>query len=101
MVNCLSCNKPLRSIGLNRKNGRLFVSGENNNEDWKNRKYHKKCWKEKQNSIMYDFIRKENELKRLEEENELLRNTFARLEIKKENKKDEDKFENDKITITF
>jgi hypothetical protein len=36
---CQCCNKPLKIIGVLRKNG------SNNYEDYKERKYHKKCYK--------------------------------------------------------
>lgn len=36
---CQHCNKPLKIIGILRKNG------SNNYEDYKERKYHKKCYK--------------------------------------------------------
>jgi hypothetical protein len=36
---CQCCNKPLKIIGILRKNG------SNNYEDYKERKYHKKCYK--------------------------------------------------------
>lgn len=57
MSNCLYCNKPLKKIGLNRKNGLLF----NNNKgyDWYNRKYHKCCYKIIKNNDHYNlFIEK-------------------------------------------
>lgn len=36
---CLLCKKKLVPIGINRTNGKQTHT------DWKNRKYHKKCWK--------------------------------------------------------
>ena len=44
MTNCEYCNKPLKKIGNNRKNGKHFTA--NNGNDWNERKYHKKCYKE-------------------------------------------------------
>lgn len=41
--NCIICNKPLKKIGLGRKNGRP-ISNETG-YDWKERTKHKKCWK--------------------------------------------------------
>ena len=43
MVECEYCGKPLKAIGHQRTNGRSF-SGNSGN-DWKTRKYHKKCFK--------------------------------------------------------
>ncbi len=47
MTNCLKCGKPLKLIGIERKNGK------GNYKDWKDndkkpREYHKSCWKEEQ-----------------------------------------------------
>jgi len=44
MTDCEHCGKPLKAIGTKRSNGRYF-SGNSGN-DWKERKYHKKCYKE-------------------------------------------------------
>ena len=43
MTNCLKCGKPLKLIGIERKNGK------GNYKDWKDndkkpREYHKKCY---------------------------------------------------------
>lgn len=43
MPNCLNCDKPLKSIGTARKNGKTTHG------DWATREYHKICWKELQN----------------------------------------------------
>ena len=43
MPNCIYCNKPLRVIGSDRKNGKPI--NNNSGKDWKNRKFHKKCFK--------------------------------------------------------
>jgi len=50
MVNkkCIKCGKTLATIGLERKNGKAFYSGANNNKDWIERGLHKKCWKEQE-----------------------------------------------------
>ena len=40
MTNCLECEKPLKSIGTSRKNGKTTHG------DWATREYHKCCWKE-------------------------------------------------------
>jgi hypothetical protein len=40
---CKYCGKTLRSIGLDRANGKTDHS------DWSKRKYHKKCWKQLDN----------------------------------------------------
>lgn len=47
MTNCLKCGKPLKLIGIERKNGKGYYT------DWKDndknpRSLHKKCWKEEQ-----------------------------------------------------
>ena len=47
MTNCLKCGKPLKLIGIERKNGK------GNYKDWKDndkkpREYHKKCYLEEQ-----------------------------------------------------
>lgn len=52
MTNCLKCGKPLKLIGIERKNGK------GNYTDWKDddkkpREYHKSCWKEEQK---YNYI---------------------------------------------
>lgn len=87
MRNCLKCNKPLRAIGRNRKNGIAFQSGANHNLDWKERQYHKKCWKEHQDYIMWQFMIKEKELERMKKEN---------------NEKElQTKIENDKFVVKF
>jgi len=38
MPNCLKCDKPLKSIGTARKNGK-------SHPDWATREYHKSCFK--------------------------------------------------------
>jgi hypothetical protein len=43
MTDCEYCGKPLKKIGFDRANGRLY-SG-NYGRDWSSRKYHKKCYK--------------------------------------------------------
>lgn len=53
MPNCLKCDKPLKSIGTARKNGKPHP-------DWATREYHKSCWKiikEHSNSDFRDVIR--------------------------------------------
>ena len=35
---CQHCNKPLRMIGIQRKNGKELY------KDWNSRKFHKKCY---------------------------------------------------------
>ena len=44
MPDCEYCGKPLKKIGYDRSNGRLYAG--NGGKDWSNRKYHKKCYKE-------------------------------------------------------
>lgn len=100
MPNCLKCGKPLRSIGKNRKNGKDFISGANDNKDWKTRKYHKSCWKEHQDDIMFEFMIKEKELERMKKENELMKDIITNKEIKKK-KELEEKFEVDKFIVSF
>ena len=55
MPKCLKCDKPLKSIGTARKNGK-------SHPDWATREYHKCCWKiikerECSNSDFRDVIR--------------------------------------------
>tara|TARA_Y100000114_G_C11688306_1_gene292251 strand:- start:5 stop:229 length:225 start_codon:yes stop_codon:yes gene_type:complete len=38
-MNCIKCDKVLKSIGNSRKNGK-------DHDDWNTRQLHKKCWKE-------------------------------------------------------
>jgi hypothetical protein len=65
---CCYCNKPLKAIGNNRKNGRSFSS--NNGNDWSSRQTHKKCYKilkEEQDFILFSNIYTEEQIiKRLE-----------------------------------
>tara|TARA_Y100000114_G_C11741580_1_gene319228 strand:- start:1321 stop:1509 length:189 start_codon:yes stop_codon:yes gene_type:complete len=44
MPDCEYCGKPLKKIGFDRSNGRLY-SG-NGGHDWSTRKFHKKCFKQ-------------------------------------------------------
>ena len=39
---CKMCSKPLRKIGLERKNGKKIYN--KTGLDWHNREYHKKCY---------------------------------------------------------
>jgi hypothetical protein len=56
MVNCEYCDKPLKKIGFDRSNGRLYAG--NNGADWDGRKYHKKCYKEiMQNHKFNEYIK--------------------------------------------
>ena len=41
--NCIECGGVLKSIGLERANGKITIGKYNN--DWDKRKYHKKCFK--------------------------------------------------------
>ena len=41
---CIKCNGALRSIGMDRENGKITIGKFN--KDWEARQYHKKCWKE-------------------------------------------------------
>jgi hypothetical protein len=43
MVKCAYCSKPLRLIGCERVGGKSI--NNTTGKDWKDRKYHKKCWK--------------------------------------------------------
>ena len=43
---CEHCNKALKSIGTNRKNGHAYSA--NNGADWVKRRFHKKCLKERE-----------------------------------------------------
>jgi len=103
MPNCLKCKKALRSIGLNRKNGKDFQSNANYNKDWKERRYHKKCWKEHQDDIMFHFMMKERELERMKKENKLMKEIITNNDNKNEKSKEEltSKIENDKFVVRF
>lgn len=49
--NCVVCNKPLKSIGNVRKNGKCH-------DDWSTRQTHKKCYKQYlTNAEFYDKIK--------------------------------------------
>jgi hypothetical protein len=61
MPNCIHCDKPLRKIGKDRINGKLFVG--NDGEDWSSRRYHKRCYKLKKEEETRDlvyFLREKN-----------------------------------------
>ena len=63
MTDCEHCGRPLKKIGYDRSNGRLYTG--NGGKDWKNRKYHKKCYKEvkereKINRMIENLILKEH-----------------------------------------
>jgi len=47
MPNCSLCDKPLKSIGYARKNGKSHA-------DWDTRTLHKKCWLETKEREKYD-----------------------------------------------
>ena len=51
---CKYCGKPLRLIGMERKNGKVL--NNHNGKDWKGREYHKKCWKVIQDEKLYSQI---------------------------------------------
>lgn len=87
MVNCELCGTPLRAIGRDRDNGRVF-SG-NGGYDWDNRLYHKKCYKK---ILTYD-----NTLYHKKSYN-----NFIKEEIKKiENNRKIKEIKNDYLTITI
>ena len=44
MTDCEYCGKPLKKIGYDRSNGRLYAG--NGGKDWSGRRYHKKCYKD-------------------------------------------------------
>tara|TARA_R110000868_G_scaffold230762_2_gene484019 strand:- start:779 stop:946 length:168 start_codon:yes stop_codon:yes gene_type:complete len=50
---CLLCKKTIVAIGTSRENGA-------NHNDWNNRKYHKKCYKELQWIILKEKYEREN-----------------------------------------
>jgi chromosome segregation and condensation protein ScpB len=58
---CKVCDKPLKAVGMNRKNGKGFYS------DWKDRSTHLKCYKEylriKTNEEHEQYMKEVNELK--------------------------------------
>lgn len=78
---CLRCKKTLRAIGVERKNGRDFLSGSNNNHDWKKRQFHKKCWIEHNEELDWDRKLKDIELERLRKENEAYKKLCLGLDI--------------------
>lgn len=78
---CLRCGKTLRAIGVERKNGRDFLSGSNYNHDWKKRQFHKKCWKEHNDELDWDRKLKEIELERLRKENQAYKLLCLSLDI--------------------
>lgn len=43
MTKCEICNKPLKLIGADRKNGKVI--NNKTGKDWTTRTKHKKCWK--------------------------------------------------------
>jgi hypothetical protein len=49
MTKCLECGKPLKLIGVERKNGK------GNYQDWASREYHKCCWKKIQNFNLFSY----------------------------------------------
>ena len=54
MTKCIKCNKALKKIGTERKNGTTLRN--HNGKDWEDRQLHKKCWKElKETQDMYLF----------------------------------------------
>lgn len=64
MVDCKMCNKPLRMIGLGRKNGKAI--NNKTGKDWTNdpnkpRLYHKKCFKIKKDNDLALLIYKTNQ----------------------------------------
>lgn len=107
---CLRCGGTLRAIGKDRSNGRDFLSGANNNKDWKKRQYHKKCWKEHQDDIEWKMRIKLQELERLKKENQQYKNLCLSLDIENppptihENKEGENKKilnDDNKFIVTF
>ena len=59
---CLACHKKLVPIGTSRKNGK-------NHADWRNRQYHKACWKEL--NWYDDFVYFDIDIKRKDEARKL------------------------------
>jgi hypothetical protein len=52
MTKCLACGKPLKLIGVERKNGKGYY------KDWTTREYHKQCYlkiKKEENSFNYIY----------------------------------------------
>lgn len=58
-MKCLLCDKPLRLIGNERKNGKTI--NNTTGKDWGTRKYHKKCWREKKLTEQYLQILSSNQ----------------------------------------
>ena len=82
MTNCLKCNRPLRAIGRQRKNGRDFQSGANLNNDWAQRQYHKKCWKEEQEFLWLKMLHKDRELEKVKKENRVMKDVITNTDYK-------------------
>ena len=56
--NCMYCHKQLRKIGKQSNNGKEFNA--NNGNDWKNRRFHKSCYKifkEEETRDLIDIIK--------------------------------------------
>ena len=53
--NCEYCGRHLRKIGTERKNGKPI--NNESGKDWKERKYHKGCWKKIQREALYQWAR--------------------------------------------
>jgi len=78
---CIHCGKHLVAIGTSRKNGKPLSTGDG--DDWKDRPYHKKCWKEIQREE--EFLEQLRLLKeRGERRQALLKQRFELLNGKKE-----------------
>jgi hypothetical protein len=84
---CGRCNKTLPMIGTDRKNGKEFLSQANNNKDWIQREYHKKCWKIEQQE--QEFMRRCREAQKKWKKREEAKAWLDMLEeeINEENKK--------------
>ena len=54
MTNCEICNKPLKKIGVERKNGKAIKN--KTGKDWTTRTKHKKCWKNEQRHLDYTYV---------------------------------------------
>ncbi len=57
---CLYCKKYLKSIGTQRKNGKI---SNNYSHDWNSRKYHKKCLKMMEQEYRFKLQMEEYEKK--------------------------------------
>ena len=103
--NCMKCGKPLRKIGNQRKNGKSFLNHSNFSNDWKERQFHKKCYKEHQEDIWYKYLESERELAKAKLENEIIRqnltNSVTDLSTTTDENNNTETINTDKFIVSF